>query len=53
MFSELAEAGGIHADLTLMQDNATRWNSTYIIINRALKKRVNVNKFINNAIHEV
>jgi hypothetical protein len=52
-FSELAEAGDKHADLALLQDNATRWNSAYLMIDRALKKRANVDKFIDNAIYEM
>lgn len=52
-FGEFAEDDDKYADLVLMQDNATRWNSSYKMIDRALKKRANIDKFIENSILEV
>jgi hypothetical protein len=52
-FRELAEAGDDFAELRLVQDNATRWNSAYSMINRALKKRANVERFIEASIYEI
>jgi hypothetical protein len=51
-FMDLAEAGDEFSDLMLVQDNATRWNSAYLMIDRALKKRANVEKFIENSVYE-
>ncbi|EAQ87601.1 hypothetical protein CHGG_04220 [Chaetomium globosum CBS 148.51] len=33
-------------DLGLKQDNSTRWNSTYLMIERAVRKRNDINSFI-------
>ncbi|EAQ91954.1 hypothetical protein CHGG_00189 [Chaetomium globosum CBS 148.51] len=33
-------------DLGLKQDNSTRWNSTYLMIERAVRKRDDINSFI-------
>jgi hypothetical protein len=37
----------------LIQDNATKWNSAYIMIDRIIKKRINVNIYIVNSIYEI
>ena len=50
---ELADAEEEFSELILVQDNATKWNSAYLIINRALKKRDNVKRFIKNSIYEI
>jgi hypothetical protein len=34
------------AELKVIQNNATRWNSTYMIIERALIKQSELNSFI-------
>jgi len=49
---DLAKAGDEFSDLMLGQDNATRWNSAFLMIDRALKKRANVEKFIENSIYK-
>lgn len=53
IFRELADAGDDFAELKMVQDNATRWNSAYDMIDRALKKRANVERFIESSIYEV
>lgn len=52
-FKDLAEIGEAFAELVLIQDNATRWNSAYMMIDRALKKRDIVNRFIENSTYEI
>jgi hypothetical protein len=51
-FLELADAGDEFSDLMLVQDNATRWNSAYLMIERAIQKRTSVDRFIENSIYE-
>jgi len=36
-----------------IQDNVTRWNSAYIIIDKVIKKRINVNIYIANSIYKI
>ena len=51
-FMELAEAGDEFSHLMVVQDNATRWNSAYHMIERALQKRTNIDKFIERTLYE-
>ena len=49
---ELADAGDEFSYLMVVQDNATRWNSIYHMIERALQKRTNIDKFIERMLYE-
>jgi hypothetical protein len=49
---ELSEAGDRFADFMFVQDNATRWNSAYAMIDRALKKRESIDRFIERSVYE-
>ena len=39
-------------ELTVVADNQTRWNSTYLMLQRALKLRLQLSLFINEAINK-
>jgi hypothetical protein len=44
-FLSLSEIDSEDADFMLVQDNVTRWNSTYLMIDRALKKQSEIDIF--------
>ncbi|KAF5700392.1 transposase [Fusarium mundagurra] len=43
---QLFEEEGAAIDLELMQNNETRWNSTFLMIQRAIRKREHIDHFI-------
>ena len=49
-FQDFAEDGDECGDLVVVADNATRWNSVYLMVDRAIKKQTQIDRYIEYAL---